>query len=64
MWGIDSASVAELALTSNRPETTHDPQFGIRFNIAPNVGGSAGITGCRAALGAAERASRSSPVTR
>lgn len=42
MWGIDSASVAELALTSNRPETTHDPQFGIRFNIAPNVGGSAG----------------------
>jgi len=42
MWGIDSASVAELSLTSNRPETTHDPQFGIRFNIAPNVGGSAG----------------------
>jgi hypothetical protein len=42
MWGIDSASVAEVALTSNRPEATHDPQFGIRFNIAPNVGGSAG----------------------
>ena len=42
MWGIDSASVAELALTSNRPESTHDPQFGIRFNIPPNVGGSAG----------------------
>lgn len=42
MWGIDSANVAELALTSNRPETTHDPQFGIRFNIPPNVGGSAG----------------------
>lgn len=42
MWGIDSASVAELSLTSNRPETTHDPQFGIRFNIPPNVGGSAG----------------------
>lgn len=42
MWGIDSASVAELALTSNRPESTHDPQFGIRFNIAPNIGGSAG----------------------
>ena len=42
MWGIDSASVAELALTSNRPETSHDPQFGIRFNIPPNVGGTAG----------------------
>jgi hypothetical protein len=42
MWGIDSASVGELSLTSNRPETTHDPQFGIRFNVPPNVGGSAG----------------------
>lgn len=42
MWGTDSASVAELALTSNRPETTHDPTFGIRFNIPPNLGGSAG----------------------
>src|SRR5438046_6093167 len=42
MWGIDSASVCEVALTSNRPETTHDPQCGIRFNLPPNVGGSAG----------------------
>lgn len=42
MWGIDSAHVAEMALTSNRPETTHDPQFGIRFNIPANVGGTAG----------------------
>lgn len=42
MWGIDSANVAELALLSNRAETTHDPQFGIRFNIPANVGGTAG----------------------
>lgn len=41
-WGIDSASIAEAALTSNRPESTHDPQFGVRFNIPANVGGTAG----------------------
>lgn len=45
MWGIDSASVAELALTAGRPQSTHDPQFGIRFNIPPNVGGAAGSPG-------------------
>ena len=42
MWGIDSANVGELALTAGRVESVHDPQFGVRFNIAPNVGGSAG----------------------
>jgi hypothetical protein len=42
MWGIDSASVAELALTAGRVESIHDPQFGVRFNIPPNVGGAAG----------------------
>ncbi len=33
MWGIDSVSVAELALTFSRVDSVHDPQFGIRFNI-------------------------------
>jgi len=42
MWGIDSASVAELALTAGRVESIHDPQFGVRFNIPPNIGGAAG----------------------
>lgn len=45
MWGIDSASVAELALTDTRTDSIHDPQFGIKFNIPAAVGGSAGSVG-------------------
>ena len=33
MWGMDSAHVAEIALTDTRVESVHDPQFGVRFNI-------------------------------
>lgn len=33
MWGIDSDSVAEIALTAGRVDSIHDPQFGVRFNI-------------------------------
>src|ERR1051326_1430354 len=33
MWGGDSASVAEVALTDGRVESVHDPQYGIRFAI-------------------------------
>jgi hypothetical protein len=42
MWGIDSDSVAEVAVTAGRVESIHDPQFGIRFNI-PSIalGGAA-----------------------
>src|SRR5881227_556930 len=42
MWGVDSASVAELALTAGRVESVHDPQFGIRFNIPSLALGGAG----------------------
>ena len=42
MWGIDSASVAEVALTDGRVESVHDPQFGIRFNLPATAGGGAG----------------------
>lgn len=42
MWGIDSDSVAEIALTDGRVESIHDPQYGIRFNIpALALGGAA-----------------------
>ena len=42
MWGIDSDSVAEIALTDGRVESVHDPQYGIRFNIpAIALGGAA-----------------------
>jgi hypothetical protein len=42
MWGIDSDSVAEVALTAGRVESIHDPTYGIRFNIpAIALGGAA-----------------------
>src|SRR5437867_934679 len=41
MWGIDSATVAELALTAGRVESIHDPQYGIRFNIPSTALGGA-----------------------
>lgn len=42
MWGIDSASVAEIALTDGRVDSVHDPQFGVRFNLPATAGGGAG----------------------
>jgi hypothetical protein len=41
MWGIDSDSVAELALTAGRVESIHDPTYGIRFNIPSTALGGA-----------------------
>jgi hypothetical protein len=32
MWGVDSDSVMELALTATRVDSVHDPQYGVRFN--------------------------------
>lgn len=42
MWGIDSVSVAEIALTASRVDSIHDAQFGIRFNIPALFPGGAG----------------------
>ena len=42
MWGIDSASVLEVALTDSRVDSIHDPQYGIRFNIPALFPGGAG----------------------
>src|SRR6266566_3890768 len=42
MWGIDSDSVAELALTAGRVESIHDPEYGVRFNIPSTAAGGAG----------------------
>lgn len=41
MWGIDSDSVAELALTDTRSDSVHDPQYGDRFNIPALIPGGA-----------------------
>jgi hypothetical protein len=42
MWGIDSDSVAELEVIYTRPESTHDQQHGVRFNIPALKPGGAG----------------------
>lgn len=44
-WGMDSASVAEVAITDSRSDSIHDPQFGVRFNIPSLVPGGAGTVG-------------------
>src|SRR6266567_3394423 len=45
MWGIDSDSVLELALTSGRFDTVHDPQYGLRANLPSLIPGGAGLVG-------------------
>ena len=45
MWGIDSDSIAELALTDTRTDSIHDPQYGIRANIPSLIPGGAASVG-------------------
>jgi hypothetical protein len=44
-WAIDSDSVAEVAITDGRTDSIHDPQFGVRFNIASLIPGGAAAVG-------------------
>ena len=37
MWGIDSDSVAEIALTDSRFDSVHDPQYGVRLNMPARI---------------------------
>ena len=41
MWGIDSDSIAEVAVTDTRSDSIHDPQYGLRFNIPSLIPGGA-----------------------
>lgn len=50
MWGIDSDSIAELALTDSRTDSIHDPQYGARFNIASLIPGGAASVGSHTLL--------------
>jgi hypothetical protein len=50
MWGMDSAHVAEVAVTDSRTDSIHDPQFGFRFNIPALQPGAAGTNGAHLAL--------------
>jgi hypothetical protein len=45
MWGIDSASVAELSLVYTRPQSTHDQSRGFRVQIPSLTPGGAGTVG-------------------
>lgn len=45
MWGIDSDSVMEIALTDGRFDSVHDPQYGVRTNIASLIPGGAAVVG-------------------
>jgi hypothetical protein len=50
MWGSDNLNVAELALTNTRTDSVHDPQFGVRSNIASLIPGGAGNVGSHTLL--------------
>src|SRR5882724_8933675 len=50
MWGVDSDSVAELALTDGRVDSIHDPQYGIRFNVPSLIPGGAAVVGSHALI--------------
>lgn len=50
MWGSDSASIMEMALTDTRSDSIHDPQFGVRQNFAALVPGGAGNVGSHTTL--------------
>src|SRR5579864_217258 len=50
MWGIDSDSIAELAVTDTRTDSIHDPQYGVRTNIASLIPGGAASVGSHTLL--------------
>lgn len=43
VWGIDSDSVAEIQLIATRPESTHDQQHGVRWQIPALIPGGAAV---------------------
>jgi hypothetical protein len=51
MWGIDSDSVAEIAVTLTRQQSVNDQQRGVRFNIPALIPGGAAVVGSHNMLG-------------
>jgi hypothetical protein len=45
MWGMDSNSVAEIAVTLSRQQSVNDQTRGVRFNIPALIPGGAGTVG-------------------
>jgi hypothetical protein len=51
MWGIDSDSVAEVAVTLTRQQSVNDQSRGVRFNIPALIPGGAAVVGSHTFLG-------------
>jgi hypothetical protein len=51
MWGIDSDSVAEIAVTLTRQQSVNDQTRGVRFNIPSLIPGGAATVGSHNMLG-------------
>jgi hypothetical protein len=51
MWGIDSDSVAEIAVTLTRQQSVNDQTRGVKFNIPSLIPGGAASVGSHTMLG-------------
>jgi hypothetical protein len=51
MWGIDSDSVAEVAVTLTRQQSVNDQSRGVRFNLPSLIPGGAAVVGSHTMLG-------------
>jgi hypothetical protein len=51
MWGIDSDSVAEVAVTLTRQQSVNDQSRGVRFNVPSLIPGGAAVVGSHTFLG-------------
>lgn len=51
MWGIDSDSVAEIAVTLSRQQSVNDQTRGVRFNVPALIPGGAAAVGSHTMLG-------------
>src|SRR5690348_18129745 len=51
MWGIDSDSVAEVAVTLSRQQSVNDQTRGVRFNLPSLIPGGAAVIGSHTMLG-------------
>ncbi len=51
-WAMDSDSVMEISITDSRFDSIHDPQFGLRYNVASLIPGGAAVVGAHTFLDA------------
>jgi hypothetical protein len=63
MWGMDSISVAEIAVTLSRQQSVNDQTRGVRFNIPALIPGGAGTVGSHNMLPGSRRSRSTSRTT-